>query len=167
MKTFKIFAMFAMLIMLASCADEKKTQEPVVTAPPPVEVYQPTHQTANVVLAAIKTYEYRNAPTGVAATSVEVKYDKTPYAQPIEIKYSYANGDTFTYVIPKDFGIWANENGKLRVVKDADCTVWIQGQTKRGKFHELIFYGNPKYNGTKIQPNSYRNPPAGEIKYRK
>ena len=97
MKNFKIFAMFAMLIMLASCADDKKKQEPVVTAPPPVEVYQPVHQTASVDLNAIKTYEYRNAPTGVAATSVEVKYDATPYAQPIEIKYSYANGDTFTY----------------------------------------------------------------------
>ena len=167
MKKFQIFAMFAMLVMLASCA-EKKKEEPVVTpTPPPVEVYQPKHKTTDVDLSAVKKYEYFNAPTTASAVSVEVKYNTTPYVEPIEVKYAYSNGDTFTYVIPKNFGIWANEIGNLRVVKDADCTVWIQGQTKQGKFHEFIFFGNPKYNGTKIKPNSYRNPPVGEIKYSK
>ncbi|MBE6454495.1 MAG: hypothetical protein E7017_06425 [Alphaproteobacteria bacterium] len=167
MKTFQIFAMFAMLVMLASCADKKK-EEPVVTpAPPPVEVYQPKHQTTAIDLNTVKKYEYFNSPTSAPATSVEVKYNATPYTEPIVVRYTYSNGDTYTYEIPKNFGIWKNEAGKLRVVKDADCTVWIQGQTKQGKFHELTFYGNPKYNGTKIKPNSYRNLPAGEIKYSK
>ena len=167
MKSFKIFAMFAMLFVLASCAKKEKPQASVAEAPAPVEVYQPKHQTTDVNLAAIQKYEYRNAPSAEAAIAVEVKYSKVAYAEPITVKYSYKNGDTYTYVIPKNFTIWPNENGRLRVVKDADCTVWIQGQTKSGKFHEFVFYGDPKHNGGKIKPNSYRNLPEGEIKYRK
>jgi hypothetical protein len=95
---------------------------------------------------------------------VAVNYSKkAPYVKPIEVKYSYKNGDTYTYVIPSTFALWQNEAGKLRVVVDRENTVWLQGQTKSGKFHELIFYGNPKFNGTKIKPNSY----VDEIRYSK
>ena len=80
--------------------------------------------------------------------------------------YVYPNGDTFTYVI-NNFFVWPNQNGRDRIITDGDCTVWIQGQTKGGKFYEFVFYGDPKHNGSKIKPNSYRNLPAGEIKYRK
>ena len=100
MKSFKIFAMFAMLFVLASCAKKEKPQALVAEAP--VEVYQPKHQTTDVNLAAIQKYEYRNAPSTEAAIAVEVKYSKVPYAEPITFKYSYKNGDTYTYVIPKN-----------------------------------------------------------------
>ena len=58
----------------------------------------------------------------------------------------------YTYIIPETFGLWKNEAGKLRVVTDENYTVWVQGQTKKGKFHEFIFYADPKFNGTIINP---------------
>lgn len=167
-KIFGTLALCATVCMLATSCDKKK--EAPAPAPEPVveEVYQPQHTSVTVDLKTIKKYNYTAAPEGQAATSVVVNYDqKKPYAQPVEIKFSYANGDTRTYVIPADFGLWKNQAGRFRVVSDNSCTVWLQGQTKKGKFCEFVFYGDPQYNGTKIKPNSYRNLPAGEIKYRK
>jgi len=165
-KILGILTMLVMVGMFASCG--KKKAEPVVLETQKQEVYQPVHKSSVVDLKTAKKYEYRYAPMNAPAVGVSVDYDKkTPYAKPIVIKYAYANGDTYTYTVPADFGLWRNEAGKLRVVYDNDCTVWIQGQTKSGKFHEFVFYGNPKYNGTKVKPNSYKNPPVGEIKYRK
>ncbi len=170
MKTFvKCFAVFAVAGMLASCNKENKAPE---TAPEPVapkaEAYQPVHQSSTVDLKSARKYAYFNAPTPTAAASVDVLYDrKAPYVQPVVVKYTYANGDTYTYTVPAEFGLWRNEAGRLRVVIDDKATVWLQGQTKGGKFHELIFYGDPQFNGKKIKPNTYRNLPAGEIKYRK
>lgn len=159
--------MIAFVSMLASCSQKSEPVETVVLEPPKQEVYQPKHQSATIDLNTAKKYDYRNAPLDVPATSVVVNYDpKVPYAKPIEVVYSYANGDTFTFMIPADFGLWKNSAGRFRVISDAEGTVWLQGQTKSGKFHEFVFYGNPEYNGTKIKPNSYRNLPAGEIKYR-
>lgn len=164
----KIFVMFAIASILASCGGKKQQEETVAPEPPKQEVYQPKHQTETIDLKTAKKYDYRNAPTASPATSVVVKYDpKTPYAQPIEVTYTYENGDTFTYVIPAEFGLWKNQSGKFRVISDDACTVWLQGQTKKGKFHEFVLPGDPKYNGVKIKPNSYRNLPSGEIKYRK
>ena len=157
-------------VSISSCKEEKKEVEttPVVQEPAKVEVYQPKHQTLSVDLNTDKTYVYTNAPTTTPAQSVEITYDpKTPYAAPIVIKYTYPNKDTYTYTIPKEFGLWENEAGKLRVISDNECTVWLQGQTKKCKFKEFIFYGNPKFNGKKIKPNSYLNHPSGLIKYRK
>ena len=157
------------LVTFFTCCKEEKSVEPpvVVDEPAPVEVYQPKHQSFNVDLSTAKTYEYVNAPTKTSATSVTVDYDpKVPYAKPITIKYTYSNGDTYTFIIPKEFGLWENEAGRFRVVTDNECTVWVQGQTKKGKFHEFIFYGDPKFNGKKIKPNSYLNHPTGMIKYK-
>jgi uncharacterized protein YxeA len=147
-----------------ACKKEKKAEE-IPTPPAPVEkVYTPKHQSTTVELKGLKTYAYFNSPAQEVATSVAVNYSKkAPYVKPIEVKYSYKNGDTYTYVIPSTFALWQNEAGKLRVVVDRENTVWLQGQTKSGKFHELIFYGNPKFNGTKIKPNSY----VDEIRYSK
>ena len=164
MKAIKLFALCAMVCMLAVSCGKKKEATPVVQEPK-VEQYQPKHGRATVDLENIKTYNYYNAPMAAAAKSVVVTYDPKVLYQPITIKYSYENGDTYTYDIPVTFGLWANENGRLRVVSDAEGTVWLQGQTKAGKFCEFVFYGNPKYNGKKIKPNSYRNLPAGEIVY--
>lgn len=159
--------MIIMVGMLASCG-KKKVEETVVTEAPKQEVYKPVSKSSTVDLKTAKKYDYRNAPMNSRAASVSVDYDqKTPYAKPITIKFSYANGDSYVYTIPAEFGLWKNEAGRFRVVADNNCTVWIQGQTKSGKFHEFIFYGDPKYNGKKIKPNSYRNLPAGEIVYRK
>ena len=171
MKTiFKIIAMCVLIMSVCSC--QKKKQEPEVvepTPPAPVEekVYQPQHLSSVIDIGTAQKYEYINTPYDKAATSVELLYNnKIAYAQPITIKYKYANGDTYSYTIPAEFGLRTNENGKFRILSDNECTVWIQGQTKKGKFHEFVFYGDPKYNGKKIKPNSYLNPPAGNIKYK-
>lgn len=158
-----------LICFFTCCKEEKKVESPVVVEEPaPVEVYQPKHQSSTIDLSSVKKYEYVSSPTQSPATSVTVDYDpKTPYAKPIEVKYTYANGDTYTYIIPKEFGLWKNEAGRFRVVADNECTVWLQGQTKKGKFHEFIFYGDPQFNGKKIKPNSYLNHPTGLIKYRK
>ncbi len=162
----KIIFMLAVVSMLVSCNDGKKVEETVVSEPKN-EVYLPQHELREVDLTKAKKYMYFAAPKDSPATSVEVNYNpKVPYAEPIEIVYHYSNGDMFTYRLPADFGLWANEAGRLRVVADNDCTVWLQGQTKRGKFHEFVFFGDPKNNGKKIKPNSYRNLPAGEVVYR-
>ena len=156
--------MLTMVGLLASCG--KKEEKPVVETPQQ-EVYKPVHKASTIDLKTAKRYDYRNAPMSAPATGVSVNYDQTHLYRPITIRYAYANGDSFTYTIPAEFGLWQNEAGKLRVLSDNNCTVWIQGQTKGGKLHEFVFYGDPKYNGTKVTPNSYRNLPAGEIKYRK
>ncbi len=167
-KFFGMLAIVAIASMCASCNEEKKVAEAPAPAPVKKEVYQPQHNAQAVDLKTAKKYHYFNAPTASPATAVVVNYnEKTPYAAPIEVKFNYANGDTFTYTIPAEFGLWKNQAGKFRVISDNKCTVWIQGQEKNGKFHEFVFYGDPKHNGTKIKPNSYRNLPAGEIKYRK
>lgn len=166
-KIFGMLAFVAIASLLASCGEEKKPEPAPAPEPVKEEVYQPIHQSAAIDLKTAKKYDYRNAPTAAPAASVVVNYDpKKPYTQPIEVKYTYANGDTYTYTIPAEFGLWKNQSGKFRVVSDKECTVWLQGQEKNGKFHEFVFYGDPKYNGTKIKPNSYRNLPAGEIRYR-
>lgn len=160
-------ALCAICMLATSCGKKKEAPAP---APEPVveEVYQPQHSSETIDLKTIKTYNYISAPDGPAATSVVVNYDqKKPYTQPVEIKFTYANGDTRTYVIPASFGLWKNQAGRFRVVSDDACTVWLQGQTKKGKFCEFVVYGDPQFNGKKIKPNSYRNLPAGEIKYRK
>ena len=153
--------------VMFSCKKETKEQPTVQTPEPPKqEVYQPKHQSVTVDLSKKGTYEYINAPTGQKAKSVTIDYDeKVAYAKPIVIKYSYDNGDTFSYIIPKEFGLWENENGKFRVVSDDKCTVWVQGQTKKGKRKEYVFIGDPENNGKKIKPNSYQNHPKGLIKY--
>ena len=161
-----IMLMLACMCLLAVSCKDKKTEEVVV---PEVqqEVYQPMHLSETINYGATKTYNYFSAPNTVAAKEVEVNHDKRePYTKPIEVVFIYPNGDTFTYVL-KDFGVWKNENGMYRILTDKNCTVWIQGQTKDGKFKEFVFYGNPKYDGCKISPNSYYNLPDGVIKYRK
>ena len=166
---FKFSAMVAIVGMLASCSD-KKEETPVLVEPKPSQevVYQPVHQSFDVDLAKSRKYTYYAAPAATAATSVTVDYDaKTPYASPIVVKFGYANGDTYTYTVPATFGLWKNSAGRFRVITDDKCTVWLQGQTKSGKFREFVFYGDPQFTGKKIKPNSYRNLPAGEIVYRK
>ena len=165
-KIFMLMLATACMIVV-SCKNNKEDKEVVtIPDPPKQEVYQPKHLTTTVDYKTVKTYHYFNAPVTVAAKYVEIKYDaKEQYKRPVEIVYHYPNGDTYTYFI-KDFGVWRNEAGKLRIVADDDNTVWVQGQNKAGKFHEFIFYGDPKHNGSKIKPNSYRNLPEGEIKYR-
>ncbi len=167
----KIFNLgIIMLMAIVACVSCKSKDKAPETAPEPPkkEVYTPVHKSTTVDLTKIKTYNYFDAPMRTAASSVAVDYDQNrPYARPITVKYRYSNGDTYTYTVPADFGLWDNEAGRLRVVIDGENTVWLQGQTKKGKFCEFVFYGNPKYNGTKVKPNSYRNLPAGEIKYRK
>ena len=167
MKNFIIlFTFIAVALSVTSC---KQKQEPTPTIQEPVvEVYQPVHNGKIVDLAIANRYTYFPAPTGSTAKSVKVDYDnKTPYATPIVITYSYGNGDTYTYTIPNEFGLWENELGRLRVVVDDQNTVWLQGQTKNGKFHEFVFYGDPRFNGKKIKPNSYLNHHYGVIKYAK
>lgn len=159
--------MVAVACAITACNKKEKEAEVVVPEPVKQEVYQPKHQSSKIELSALKKYNYYNAPTTEVAKGVLVKYDpKSQYTTPIEVVFSYANGDTYTYIIP-EFGIWQNEAGKLRIVTDKDATVWLQGQTKKGSFQEFVFYGNPKYNGTKIKPNSYLNAPDGKIEYRK
>lgn len=152
-------------IVLVSC--KQKTQEvPYVEPVLEDEIYEPI-ATWKVVDYTSTTYNYYNAPCNIAADCVEVVYDGYDiYACPIEIEYIYQNGDTYTYIL-EDFGIWQNSEGSYRIIVDDECTVWVQGQTAAGKFYEFVFYGDPRYNGMKISPNSYRNLPAGEIKYRK
>lgn len=163
-----LLMLFAIAMCITTSCKEEKKVEPIPTPTPPAkqEVYQPKHQSNTVDLSSNQKYVYINAPTSQKATSVVVNYNpKVAYKEPIEIKYAYSNGDTYTYTIPTEFGLWENEAGFFRVVSDNECTVWLQGQTKGGKFKEFIFYGDPKNNGKKIKPNSYLNHPAGLIKY--
>lgn len=169
-KFFTLLVVAAMAGTLASCSKEKeqKSVEPVTTPEPQVEAYQPVHQSTTVDPRSSKRYAYFNAPQEVPAISVMINYDATnAAASPIEVTYGYANGDTYTYTIPAGFYIRYNQSGQPRIIVDDQNTVWIQGQRKGDEFHEFVFYGDPKYNGTKIKPNSYRNQPGGEIKYRK
>lgn len=168
MKKNVILMLFAIVlsVVVSSCKEEKKELATSVSETVEVKTYQPKHQSKVVDLSSKETYVYVNAPTKHKARSVTVDYDpKIPYAKPIVIKYSYGNGDTYTYTVPKDFGLWKNQNGKFRVITDDECTVWVQGQIRNGKFKELIFYGNPENNGKKIKPNSYYNLPVGLIRY--
>lgn len=163
-----LFAIICVVLVgfFAGCKEEKKVEQPVlIEEPAPVVPYEAKHTSSTIDLKGAKTYQYVNAPNREAAVSVSVEFPQVSYSQPIEVKYTYSNGDTHTYIIPSEFGIWRNEANRLRVVKDKDNTVWVQGQTKSGKFHEFIFYGNPKFNGTKIKPNSYLNHPNGLILY--
>lgn len=162
MKAIIKMALCIMVVALAAVSCKKKEEAPAQE--PEKEVYTPKHSLELVDLAKLKTYNYVQAPVQEAALSVVVKYSETELYAPIKIKYTYANGDTYTYML-EGFGLWENENGRLRVVADK-TTVWLQGQTKAGKFCEFVFYGDPKNNGKKITPNSYRNLPAGEIVYR-
>ena len=169
---FFLVAIFCVVLVsfFTACEEEKKVEpvEPVVEKVKEPEVYKPVHKSTDVDINVSKKYVYYPAPMNNVANSVRVDYDeKTPYAKPIVITYTYDNGDTHTYIVPKEFGLWENEAGRLRVISDDEMTVWIQGQTKKGKFHEFIFYGNPKFNQMKIKPNSYLNHPSGLIKYRK
>ena len=158
------FAIAIAAITLASCNSDEKKPAPAPQAPPQPkkEVYQPKHQSQTVDLTTPKKYVYYKAPQNTAATSVDIKYDPATEYTPIEITYKYANGDTYTYNISADFGLWPNEAGKLRIMSDSENTVWLQGQTKNGAFHEFIFYGNPKFNDQRIKPNSY----VDDIRYR-
>lgn len=165
MRKFKFFAMIAVVAALfVSCGESGKDVKDSAPAPEPQkEVYKPVSQSVVIDLATAKRYDYRTAPKDVPAKEVKVTYNqKRPYAEPIVITYTYDNGDTYVYTIPKDFGLWKNSAGKFRVITDQNNTVWLQGQSKKGKPHEFVFFGDPKYNNTKVKPNSYR----GEIRYR-
>ncbi len=123
-KFFGMLAFVAIASMCASCNEEKKTEVAPAPAPVKEEVYQPQHNAQAVDLKAAKKYNYFNAPTGSPAASVVVNYnEKTPYAAPIEVKFSYANGDSFTYTVPATFGLWKNQAGKFRVISDNECKV--------------------------------------------
>jgi hypothetical protein len=161
MKQFmKMFAIIAMFALMVSACKQKKEEAPMPEAPK-AEVYQPQHKTAVVDLKTAKKYHYVAAPMNTAAKTVTVNFDgKNPY-QTILVTFVYVNGDTFIYTVPDEFGIWKNEIGKWRILNDGS-TVWMQGQTKQGKFHEFIFYSDPKNNAKKIKPNSY----TGVIAYR-
>jgi hypothetical protein len=169
----KILFSIAVIGMLASCSNndaEKQVAEPTTKevakpTPPPAK-----NETDSVDFKKAKKYNYVNAPKAVAAKSVTVLYDaEKPYAKPVEVCFTYENGDTYKYVL-KDFGLWTDKVAgkgkekilKARLITDADNTVWIQGQTKKGKVCEFVFYGNPKHNGQKITPSTKNN----EIKYR-
>lgn len=165
MKTLKIAVLFFMAALIVSCG-KKEEQKAETQVPAEPEVYQPKSQKIVVSLETAETYAYFDTPKAEAAEAVDVFYGETEYSQPTTIRYSYANGDELVYEIPQEFGLWKNQNRRFRVVSDADQTVWVQGQTKQGKFHEFVFYGDPKNNGKKIKPNSYRNLPNGEIVYR-
>ena len=161
----KIFLLLAFACILFSCSKKKENVVEEIVQQPVKEVYQPVHQKMVIDFQKTIMYNYFEAPKASAAKSVTVNFDQTAlYVKPIEVVYLYENGDTFTYVLEK-FGVWQNENGKYRIITDEKNTVWVQGQTKSGKFKEFVFYGNPEFNG-KISPNSYRNLPKGEIKYR-
>ncbi len=162
----KFFGMIACIVAIASltsCGNKKVEEKAPVQEPVKEEVYQPKHESQTIDLKGAKKISYYNAPTASPATSVAVNYDqKKPYAAPVEIVYTYANGDTYTYTIPAEFGLWKNSASKFRVITDADGTVWLQGQEKNGKRHEFVFFGDPKHNDAKITPNSYKN----TIRYR-
>lgn len=162
----KILLSLAVIGLLASCGNNDAEKD-VAKQTTPQEVEKPTpppvkHDVNTVDFKSMKKYNYVNAPKTVAAKSVVVNYDaKNPYAKPLEVVFTYSNGDTFKYVL-QDFALWNNQAGKPRLVADASNTVWLQGQTKNGKFCEFVFFGDPKHNGSKISPNSYKN----QIKYR-
>ena len=163
----KIIIVLVMACIFVSCKKKQEEVEVVpVEQPQKEEVYQPSHKKTVVNFGETIMYNYYKAPSASVASSVKVNFDANkPYTQPIEVVYSYPKGDTYTYVL-ENFGVWQNESGKYRIITDEKNTVWIQGQTKTGNFKEFVFFGDPKYNGSKIAPNSYRNLPKGEIRYR-
>lgn len=167
-KSIILFTFFAIaLSVLVSCQKKQPTNvvSTVESEPEVAEIYQPVHRTENVRLEEMKRYTYYASPTSEPAVSVVIQYNEQPYVAPTIVTYSYKNGDTYTYILPKEFALRENEIGRLRIVQDQYHTVWMQGQTKKGKFHEVIFYGNPEFNNKKIKPNSYINHPKGVIKY--
>ena len=169
MKKFIIlFAFFAIALgAMTSCQRKQVVEEVQTVCEEPVVIpYQPVHYSDTIKLKDLNSYTYYNAPIKVPAKSVTVEYDiKYPYVAPIVITYTYQNGDTYTYVVPKEFGLRTNEMGRFKIIHDKYNTVWMQGQTAKGKFYEIVFYGNEKFNGVKIKPNSHYNHPHGVIKY--
>lgn len=165
--------MLAVVGMLASCGSKDAEKPVVAEQAKPVEKPTPPpakHEADTVDFKKAKKYNYFNAPKAEPAKSVTVSYDaEKPYIKPVEVCFTYENGDTFKYVF-KDFGLWTDKvagKGKEKVLKarlitDADNTVWLQGQTKKGKVCEFVVYGDPKHNGQKITPSTKKN----EIKYR-
>lgn len=165
-KVIILFTLIAIALGVSSCQKKQADCEPVPEAVPVVQEYQPVHIERTIDLNGLKTYHYFNAPLPQTPKYVDVKYNHSePYASPILVEYHYKNGDSFTYIIPSDFGLWENEYGRLRVIIDEQATVWMQGQTKQGKFHEFVFYGDRSFNDTKIKPNSYYKHPDGLIRY--
>ncbi len=161
----KIILLCAIAGLFTACAN-KQEEAPAAPAEntPVEEVYLPQHQTKALEAKELRKYNYYNAPTAAAASKVVVTYDeKNSSAKPIEVAFSYPNGDSFVYTLPAGFSLWKNSAGKVRIVSDGEQTVWLQGQTKKGKFCEFVFFGDPKHNGAKIKPNSY----TGKITYRK
>jgi hypothetical protein len=142
-------------ICLVSCKQQKEEKVTVEKAVVVEEVFQPRHNMQHVEYSS-ETYNYYNAPYSIAASGVEIANDES-----VGVIFSYDNGDSFTFYL-EDFAIWKNSEGTPRVIVDDECTVWLQGQTRNGRFYEFVFYGDPQYNGQKITPNSY----LGEIKYR-
>lgn len=162
-----LFAFFAIALnVITSCQKKQCNEEQTVCEDPIVVPYQPSHIREIIDLKELNNYTYFNAPLGEPAISVNVKYDtKHPYTAPIIITYTFKLGNTYTYVIPKEFGLRTNEMGRFKIIQDEHFTVWMQGQTTNGKFYEIVLYGNEKFNGVKIKPNSHYNHPHGVIKY--
>ena len=169
MKKFIILLMLfaASFSMMTSCQKKQTSvetqpvmEEPVVNTPQVVHIYD------TIKLKDLNHYTYFNAPNDEAVTDVCVKYDtKHPYAAPIIVKYTYQNGDTYTYIIPEEFGLRKNEYGRFRIIQDGFHTVWMQGQNNKGYLYEIVFYGDPQFNLSKIKPNSYFKHPYGSIRY--
>ena len=165
-KSIILFAFFAIaLSVMVSCQKKQPTNVTEPVEPEVAEVYQPVHQTEHIKLADLNCYTYYASPTTVAALDVIIKYDEQPYAASTSVTYFYENGDTYTYVLPKEFAIRKNELGRLRIVQDQYHTVWIQGQNAKGMLYEVVFIGDPVHDGYKIRPNSYKNHPYGVIEY--
>ena len=169
MKKFIIlFAFFAIALSAMTSCQKKQVVEEVQTVceMPAVAPYQPVHFMDTLKLKDLNCYTYFNAPTEEVPKSVTVKYDtKYPYTAPIIVCYTYQNGDTYTYIVPEEFGLRTNEIGRFKIIQDDELTVWMQGQTSNGRFYEFVFYGNEKFNSVKIKPNSHYNHPHGVIKY--
>lgn len=173
-KVLGFLAIFAMFVTASCNKTEEKVAEPVApsTAVQEQQTVQsvatnPVVQTKALNAMKLKKYNYFAAPMDQAATGVVVDYT-TPYKSDVSVKFMYADGSTYTYTIAKTYGLWANlKTGKYKVVTDDQCTVWLQGSTYSGGYHEFVFYGDPKNNGKKIKPSSFKNLPAGQIVYRK
>lgn len=162
-----ILTLFAIAFSVASCQQKQvENIEQNTGSEPVVKPYQAVHINETIDLKDLTSYTYFYAPFNKPAKDVTVKYDlKRPYAAPIIVNYTYQNGNTYTYIIPKEFGLRTNELGRLKLIQDKYNTVWMQGQTADGKFYEIVLYGDSKFNEVKIKPNSHLNHPYGVIEY--
>ena len=134
------------MMMTVSCGKKKEEAPP----PPPPRVEAPVKPADKAVAVEVSkkvTYIVADKATiDVSGVKKEALGGKIVLTESL--------GNKVTYNLPAELRVW-------KVVYD-DQSVWVAGFMKSGAYKEVVI----TMQRMKITPNSFRNPPKGEIKYR-